>query len=116
MALEARVPVIPVSLRGTREVMPLDAKIPRLSGRVVVEFGKPLSFERYFDRPRDRFVLRSVTDEIMYEIMMLSGQEYVDEYASKVKARIAEPAPRVPVPAARSRQTSQPLARSTARC
>jgi 1-acyl-sn-glycerol-3-phosphate acyltransferase len=102
MALEARVPVIPVSLRGTREVMPLDAKVPRLSGRVVVEFGKPLSFERYFDRPRDRFVLRSVTDEIMYEIMMLSGQEYVDEYASKVKARIAEPAPRVPVPAARS--------------
>ena len=102
MALEARVPVIPVSMRGTREVMPLDAKVPRLSGRVVVEFGKPLSFERYHDRPRDRFVLRSVTDEIMYEIMMLSGQEYVDEYASKVKARIAEPAPRVQVPAARS--------------
>src|ERR671918_2621299 len=102
MALEARVPVIPVSMRGTREVMPLDAKVPRLSGRVVVEFGKPLSFERYHDRPRDRFVLRSVTDEIMYEIMILSGQEYVDEYASKVKARIAEPAPRVQVPAARS--------------
>src|ERR671918_53689 len=102
MALEARVPVIPVSIRGTREVMPLDAKVPRMSGRVVVEFGKPLSFERYFDRPRDRFVLRSVTDEIMYDIMMLSGQEYVDEYASKVKARIAEPAPRVQVPAARS--------------
>ncbi|HYZ10970.1 MAG TPA: lysophospholipid acyltransferase family protein [Actinomycetota bacterium] len=102
MALEARVPVIPVSIRGTRDVMPLDAKVPRLSGRVVVEFGKPLSFERYYDRARDRFVLRSVTDEIMYEIMMLSGQEYVDEYASSVKARIAEPAPRVPEPAARS--------------
>ncbi|MGH2660442.1 MAG: 1-acyl-sn-glycerol-3-phosphate acyltransferase, partial [Actinomycetota bacterium] len=38
----------------------------------------------------DRFVLRSVTDEIMYEIMMLSGQEYVDEYASKVKKQLAE--------------------------
>jgi 1-acyl-sn-glycerol-3-phosphate acyltransferase len=93
MALEARVPVIPVSIRGTREVMPLDAKVPRLSGKVVIEFGKPLTFERYFDRPRDRFVLRSVTDEIMYEIMMLSGQEYVDEYASKVKARSTEPVP-----------------------
>jgi 1-acyl-sn-glycerol-3-phosphate acyltransferase len=93
MALEARVPVIPVSIRGTREVMPLDAKVPRMSGKVVVEFGKPLVFDRYHDRPRDRFVLRSVTDEIMYEIMMLSGQEYVDEYASSVKARRAEPVP-----------------------
>jgi 1-acyl-sn-glycerol-3-phosphate acyltransferase len=82
-----------VSIRGTSEVMPLDAKAPRLSGKVVVEFGRPLTFDRYFDRPRDRFVLRSVTDEIMYEIMMVSGQEYVDEYASKVKARSAEPAP-----------------------
>jgi 1-acyl-sn-glycerol-3-phosphate acyltransferase len=85
MALEARATVIPVGVRGTPEVMPLDAKTPRLRGRPQVEFGRQLRFERYYDRPRDRFVLRSVTDEIMYEIMMLSGQEYVDEYASKVK-------------------------------
>jgi 1-acyl-sn-glycerol-3-phosphate acyltransferase len=85
MALEAQVPVIPVSIAGTPEVMPLEAKVPRLGGRPTIEFGKPLAFERYYDRARDRFVLRSVTDEIMYEIMMLTGQEYVDEYASKVK-------------------------------
>jgi 1-acyl-sn-glycerol-3-phosphate acyltransferase len=30
-----------------------------------------------------------VTDEIMYEIMMLSDQEYVDEYAAKVKKDLA---------------------------
>jgi len=89
MALEAGVPVIPISIRGTEDVMPLDSKVPRLSGRVVVEFGKPLVFDRYYDRPKDRFVLRSVTDEIMYEIMMLTGQEYVDEYASKVKTQLA---------------------------
>lgn len=89
MALEAGVPVIPVSIRGTENVMPLDSKVPRLSGRVVVEFGKPLVFDRYHDRPKDRFVLRSVTDETMYEIMMLTGQEYVDEYASKVKTQLA---------------------------
>ncbi|MDQ3991512.1 MAG: 1-acyl-sn-glycerol-3-phosphate acyltransferase [Actinomycetota bacterium] len=86
MALEAQAPVIPVSLSGTRDVMPLGARAPRLSGRVTVTFGRPLVFERYYERPTDRFVLRSVTDEIMYEIMMLSGQEYVDEYASRVKA------------------------------
>jgi 1-acyl-sn-glycerol-3-phosphate acyltransferase len=63
----------------------------------VVDYGKPLLFDRYYDRAKDRFVLRSVTDEIMYEIMMMSGQEYVDEYASKVKKdRAATPAPRRP--------------------
>jgi 1-acyl-sn-glycerol-3-phosphate acyltransferase len=100
MALEAQAVVIPVAVRGTPEVMPLEAKAPRLRGRPEVEFGPPLRFDRYHDRPRDRFVLRSVTDEIMYEIMMLSGQEYVDEYASKVKKELeagdrapAEPAP-----------------------
>jgi 1-acyl-sn-glycerol-3-phosphate acyltransferase len=99
MALEAHVPVLPVAISGTPEIMPLDAKVPRLAGRPTVEFGKPLQFERYFDRPRDRFVLRSVTDEIMYEIMMLTGQEYVDEYASKVKSeRTAEEREPVVVP------------------
>jgi 1-acyl-sn-glycerol-3-phosphate acyltransferase len=88
MALEAQVPVIPVAISGTPEIMPIDAKIPRLTGTPRVEFGKPLTFERYHDRPRDRFVLRSVTDEIMYEIMMLTGQEYVDEYAAKVKDQL----------------------------
>ena len=89
MALEAQAVVVPVAQHGTTDVMPLEAKMPRLTGRPVVTFGKPLSFERYYDRPRDRFVLRSVTDEIMYEIMMLSGQEYVDEYAATVKKELA---------------------------
>jgi 1-acyl-sn-glycerol-3-phosphate acyltransferase len=85
MALEARVPVIPVAILGTYEAMPYDRKRPK-TGRVEIRFGKPLAFERHYDTPTDRFVLRSVTDEIMYEIMLLSGQEYVDEYASKVKS------------------------------
>lgn len=96
MALEARVPVVPVAVEGTREIMPIDAKIPRFRGKATVRYGKPLRFERYYDRPTDRFVLRSVTDEILYEIMMLSGQEYVDEYASKVKEELA--AEETPVP------------------
>jgi 1-acyl-sn-glycerol-3-phosphate acyltransferase len=88
MALEARVPVVPVAVQGTDDIMPLDAKAPRLSGRATVTFGKPLYFDRYYDRPKDRFALRSATDEILYEIMMLSGQEYVDEYAAKVKKEL----------------------------
>ncbi len=85
LALTARVPVIPVGLIGTEDVMPKAAKMPRLTGRVYVhvKFGKPLDFSRYYGRERDRLVLRSVTDEIMYEIMQLSGQQYRDEYASR---------------------------------
>jgi 1-acyl-sn-glycerol-3-phosphate acyltransferase len=89
MALEAQVPVVPVSIQGTPEIMPLDAKVPRFSGRPEVEFGKPLTFERFYDRANDRFVLRSATDEVLYEIMMLTGQEYVDEYAATVKKELA---------------------------
>ena len=91
MALEAQVPVIPVAISGTFELMPYDRKVPK-AGRVELRFGKPLRFDRHYDTPTDRFVLRSVTDEVMYEIMLLSGQEYVDEYASRVKGQIAAPA------------------------
>jgi 1-acyl-sn-glycerol-3-phosphate acyltransferase len=45
-----------------------------------------LDFSRYEGLESDRFILRSATDEIMYEIMRLSGQEYVDMYASRAKA------------------------------
>ncbi len=92
MALEGQVPVIPVAIVGTFEALPYDRKMPK-PGRVELRFGKPLTFERFYATPADRFVLRSVTDEIMYEIMMLSGQEYVDEYASKFK----KPKPEKPV-------------------
>jgi 1-acyl-sn-glycerol-3-phosphate acyltransferase len=53
--------------------------------RVVIRFGEPLDFSRYAGLSGDRFVERSITDEIMYEIMELSGQEYVDLYGAKVK-------------------------------
>lgn len=88
MALEARAPIIPVAIVGTFEAMPYDRKLPK-RGRVEIRFGRPLTFERHYETPSDRFVLRSVTDELMYEIMMLSGQEYVDEYASKLRGQIA---------------------------
>ena len=92
MALLAKCPIVPIAVFGTRELQPIDKRFPKLSGRIEVHFGRPLSFERFYGQENDRFVLRSVTDEVLYEIMMLSGQEYVDEYASKVKAQLAESA------------------------
>ena len=57
-----------------------------------VRFGVPLDFSRFEGMSADRFVLRSITDEIMYELMLLSGQEYVDEYAASRKKSVAEKA------------------------
>ena len=54
--------------------------------RPSVRFGRPLDFSRYEGLENDRYILRAITDEIMYELMQLSGQEYVDQYAAKVKA------------------------------
>jgi 1-acyl-sn-glycerol-3-phosphate acyltransferase len=85
LALRTGVPIIPVAMIGTFEMMPPGQSIPKLSP-VGVRVGKPLDFSRYAGRENDRFVLRSATDELMYEIMLLSGQSYVDEYAAKVKS------------------------------
>jgi 1-acyl-sn-glycerol-3-phosphate acyltransferase len=84
LALETGVPVIPVAVVGTDVVAPPGKKFGRLT-RPIVRFGTPLDFSRYEGMENDRYILRSVTDEIMYEIMRLSGQEYVDMYASRAK-------------------------------
>ena len=94
LALEAGVPVIPVAMINTHRIQPPGKLIPRIE-QVHVRIGKPLDFSRYAGMEEDRFVLRSVTDEIMYELMILSGQEYVDTYAAKAKAE-AGPRPALP--------------------
>ena len=85
LALETKVPVIPVAVIGTDVVAPPGKKFGSFT-RPRVRFGKPLDFSRYEGLEDDRFILRSITDEIMYEIMQLSGQEYVDMYAGRAKA------------------------------
>jgi 1-acyl-sn-glycerol-3-phosphate acyltransferase len=84
LALETGVPVIPVAVVGTDVVAPPGKKFGSFT-RPLVRFGKPLDFERYEGLENDRYILRSVTDEVMYEIMRLSGQEYVDMYATRAK-------------------------------
>ena len=54
-------------------------------GRVTVRFGKPMDFSRFDGLAGNRFIERAVTDEVIYELMGLSGQEYVDIYAATVK-------------------------------
>jgi 1-acyl-sn-glycerol-3-phosphate acyltransferase len=84
LALITRAPVIPVAVLKTDEVAPPGKAFGRFA-QPVVRFGKPLDFSRYEGMENDRYILRSITDEIMYEIMRLSGQEYVDMYATRAK-------------------------------
>ncbi|MFD7261314.1 lysophospholipid acyltransferase family protein [Streptomyces sp. NPDC059874] len=89
MALRAGVPVVPCAMVGTFEIQPPGQKIPNIR-RVTIRFGRPLDFSRYAGLENERAVLRAVTDEIMYAILELSGQEYVDRYAAEVKAEEEE--------------------------
>ncbi|MFE9559577.1 lysophospholipid acyltransferase family protein [Streptomyces sp. NPDC006487] len=89
MALGAAVPVVPCAMVGTFEIQPPGQKIPKIR-RVTIRFGRPLDFSRYAGMEGERAVLRAITDEIMYEVLALSGQEYVDRYAAEVKAEEEE--------------------------
>mgnify|MGYP001770871991 FL=1 len=82
LALATGAPVIPVGIRGSFEVMPKGARFPK-RGAVHVAFGKPLRYERRNLTVPEKVAYRLVTDEIMYEIKQLSGQEYVHNYAGR---------------------------------
>ncbi|WP_309070876.1 lysophospholipid acyltransferase family protein [Arthrobacter sp.] len=88
LILATGVPVIPVAMIGTDKVQPIGRRLPNIR-RVGIIIGEPMDFRRYAGMGDDRFIQRSVTDEIMYALMRLSGQEYVDVYASSVKERLA---------------------------
>jgi 1-acyl-sn-glycerol-3-phosphate acyltransferase len=87
LALASGAPVVPVVMLNADEIQPPGKVLPRLR-RVKIRFGPPMDFTRYAAMVGDRFVERAVTDEIMYQLMELSGREYVDVYAQKVKAQL----------------------------
>ena len=102
LALLARVPVIPSAVIGTDVIAPPGKIVTRIVSPTV-RFGPPLDFSRYAGMSEDRFILRSITDEIMYAIMELSGQEYVDLYAPAAKEAAAREAKAAEAPQNRPR-------------
>ncbi|MFE2499255.1 lysophospholipid acyltransferase family protein [Streptomyces scopuliridis] len=99
MAIRAQVPVVPCAMVGTFEIQPPGQVVPRVK-RVTIRFGEPMEFARYAGLENEKAAVRAVTDAIMYAILGLSGQEYVDCYAAEVKAEQAkaEPARKFPRP------------------
>ncbi len=90
MALEAHVPVVPVIMVDTDTMMPIGRRIPRVV-RVGIVIGEPLDFSRFAGMEGDRYILRSITDEIMVALQRLGQQRYDDVYASTVKDRLSSP-------------------------
>ncbi len=95
LALQTGVPVIPVAMIGTDKMNPIGSKIWK-PAKITIKIGKPIDFSRFEGMAGNRFVERAVTDEVMYDLMLLSGQEYVDVYAASLKkpasaASVVEP-------------------------
>jgi hypothetical protein len=90
LALRCDAPIVPVGVVGTREVQPPDTPVPKPFRTVTIRFGPPIDVSKYTDRADDRFVLRQITDEVMFEIRALTGLEYDPTYATKPGAAPTE--------------------------
>ncbi len=97
LALRCDVPVIAVAMIGTREAQPIGQAKPRFFMPITIRFSAPMRFDRYAGRAHDPLVLRQITDEIMFEIRRLSGQEYVDVYAKRNDPEVAPPPEVTPI-------------------
>jgi 1-acyl-sn-glycerol-3-phosphate acyltransferase len=97
LAMRTGCPIIPVGLQGTLEVQRPDSSVPKPFKVMRVRLGKPMSLARFGDQARNRLVLREITDELMYEIRELSGQEYVDTYATKRAESLPAETARIPL-------------------
>lgn len=83
LALRTGAPLVPVGIKGTREIQPPGARVPKPFKTAEIRFGRPIRVDRYLGRGEDHLALRQITDEVMYAIRELSGQEYVDSYATR---------------------------------
>lgn len=117
LALRTGCPIVPVGIQGTLEMQPPEAKAPKPFTFARIRIGKPIDVQRYRDRESDHLILRQITDELMYEIRELSGQEYVDTYATKKSeaipsqpAKIATGAERITIADNGSATTDAPSA------
>lgn len=86
LALNTGAPVIPVAMIGTRKMLPPGAPVPRPT-RIDIKIGKPLEFGHLVGDPPAK-ARRIIADEVMHAIADMSGQEYVHQYASDVKAKM----------------------------
>lgn len=83
MVLASGAPVLPVGLVGTQTVKGF-LGIPWVR-RPIVIVGKPLDFSDLQGMESETRILRWVTEDVLAAIQELTGQEYADVYATRVK-------------------------------
>lgn len=86
LALESGAPIIPLAMFDTDKIQPTGKIIPKIM-RVKMIFGEPIYLK---GDSTNLQLLRDLTDDLMRKIQELSGQEYVDIFATKRKAEIDE--------------------------
>jgi 1-acyl-sn-glycerol-3-phosphate acyltransferase len=91
LALQSGAPVLAVAMIGTREAQPIGQLIPNVFRPITIRLSRPMDFSRYATRNDDPLVLRQITDEIMFELRELSGQEYVDRYCKRASDDALDP-------------------------
>ena len=92
IALATGAPIIPLAMIGSRNANPIGTWIPR-PFKVRMKVGEPIDGRAYVESlgidPDSRDAARPLTDHVMAILTELSGQPYVDMYASEVKASLA---------------------------
>jgi 1-acyl-sn-glycerol-3-phosphate acyltransferase len=96
LAFQIGCPIFPVGVLGTREIMPPDAKLPKLRQTCTIRIGEAIHPDRYRHRSDDRIALRQMTDEVMFEIRELTGQDYRNTYATKSSETVSAPTAEIP--------------------
>ncbi|MEZ5230656.1 MAG: lysophospholipid acyltransferase family protein [Acidimicrobiales bacterium] len=113
LALRTGAPIIPVGIRGTDRIQPVDTVKPVTGVPCEIHIGRPIDVSRYRNRQDDRRVLRQITDEVMFEVAELSGQTYVDVYASDpLPDSVAPQAPPVVLTGSSGHHRSESMAAS----
>lgn len=75
LALWSKVPIVPVGIKGTFEILPKGKNIPRLK-KADINFGRPICLDKYYNQKITKKLLRTLTTRLMKDIAALSGQKY----------------------------------------
>jgi 1-acyl-sn-glycerol-3-phosphate acyltransferase len=83
LALEVGCPIYPVGIVGTDVIQPPGAKLPKPFKHCSITIGEPVRPARYLGRREPHLACRSMTDEVMFEIREMTGQDYRNHYAGE---------------------------------
>ena len=72
LALAAKAPIVPVGIKGTYDLLPINKKFPKIKKIVRINIGKPIYYDGYYKKRITKSLLRRLTDNLMLEIGKLT--------------------------------------------